>query len=210
MTALAGTLLSIRLEALLGFLHQAHKTGSLTISDGPLSGRVFLESGRVVGAVFESQRGLTAFDTIVLALGGGHFAFDEHVTERELNFMVEPHVLEEHLHQLSAERARFASVLPSLAAIPMLSLSGDQDEQVTLSSSAVRLLMEIDGRRSVFDLGRERGLVVAARGISSLVEHGLVTFRPVEPAEGVGAGAAAGDEQSRPVAAVTSTERTRA
>jgi hypothetical protein len=202
MTALAGTLLSIRLEYLLGFLHQTHKTGSLSISDGPLSGRVFLESGRVVGAVFESQRGITAFDTIVLALGGGQFAFDENVTQRELNFMVEPHVLEEHLRRLSAERARFASLLPSLAAVPFVTLSGDEDEQVTLSSSAVRLLLEVDGRRSVFDLGRKRGLMAAARGIARLVELGLVTFQPVEGAStsGAGARAATANEPPMPVA----------
>jgi hypothetical protein len=212
MTALAGSLLSIGLEPLLALLHQAHKTGSLSISDGPLSGRVFLEGGRVVGAVFESQRGVTAFDTIVLALGAGEFAFDENVTQRELNFMVEPHVLEERLHRLSDERARFARLLPSLAAVPSVTLAGNEDEQVTLSASALRLLLEVDGRRSVFDLARRRGLVPAARAVSSLVEAGLVTFQPGQSAEPAGSSAAAAtaNEQSRSVPVGQSSEYKRA
>jgi hypothetical protein len=48
MTALAGILP--------GLLFQAHKTGWLTISDGPLSGRALLASRRVVGAMVEWQR----------------------------------------------------------------------------------------------------------------------------------------------------------
>ena len=108
MTNLAGTLLSIGLAPLLGFLSGLRKTGSLLISDGPLGGRLSLEGGRVVGAVFGSERGLVAFEAIVLVLGGGEFAFDEDAAERELNFMVDPNRLDEHLRRLSEERARFA------------------------------------------------------------------------------------------------------
>jgi hypothetical protein len=71
MTGLAGSLLGIYLEPLFGFLHQARRTGSLCIADAPLGGRVFPENGRVVGGVFESKRGVAAFDTIVPVLDSG-------------------------------------------------------------------------------------------------------------------------------------------
>jgi hypothetical protein len=184
MTDLAGTLLSIGLAPLLGFLGQLRKTGSLFISDGPLSGQVFLEGGRVVGAIFGSERGSAAFEAIVLVLGGGEFALDEAVTERELNFMVEPKVLDDLLRRLADERARFANVLPSLAVVPSLRLSdaADDDDEVIVSVTALRLLLEVDGRRSVLDLARNGGLVAAARGVARLLELGLVTVRPIDVA----------------------------
>jgi hypothetical protein len=186
MTDLAGTLLSIGLAPLLGFLSQLRKTGSLFISDGPLSGQMFLEGGRVVGAIFGSERGSPAFEAIVLVLGGGEFVLDENVTERELNFMVDPKVLDEHLRRLSEERARFANILPSLAVVPSLSLSGADDDVVTLSVAALRLLLEVDGRRSVLDLARDSGLVAAARGVARLVELGLATVQPIDATPAAG------------------------
>ena len=179
MTDLAGTLLSIGIEPLLGFLSQLRKTGLLYITDGPSTGRVFLEGGRVVGAVCGSERGSAAFEAIVLVMGGGEFALDEDVTERELNFMVEPTVMKEHLRRLSAERAQFAGLLPSLAVVPMLSLSDPADDEVRVSVAGLRLLLEVDGRRSVMDLARDSGLVAAARGVARLVELGLVTLQPI-------------------------------
>jgi hypothetical protein len=179
MTDLAGTLLSIGLTPLLGFLSQLRKTGSLFISDGPLSGQVFLEGGRVVGAVFGAERGSAAFEAIVLVLGGGEFELDEAIAERELNFMVDPKVLDDHLRRLSEERARFANILPSLAVVPSLSLSGAPSDEVTVNVAALRLLLEVDGRRSVLDLARDGGLVAAARGVARLVELGLVTVKPI-------------------------------
>jgi hypothetical protein len=183
MTNLAGTLLSIGLTPLLGFLSGLRKTGSLLISDGPFGGRLFLEGGRVVGAVFESERGMAAFEAIVLVLGGGEFAFDEDAAERELNLMVESNRLDEHLRRLSEERAGFASVLPSLAVVPSVRLTGGEDDEVTINTAALRLLLEVDGCRSVLDLAHERGLVAAARGVCRLVELGLVTVGPIQTIE---------------------------
>jgi hypothetical protein len=180
MTELAGTLRSIGLAPLLGFLTGLRKTGSLVIFDGPFGGRVFLEGGRVVGAVFGAERGQTAFEAIVLVLGGGEFTFDEDAAERELNFMVDPDRLDEHLRRLSAERARFAGVLPSLAVVPSVSLTALDEQEVTLNAGALRLLLEVDGSRTLLELARERGLVAAAMGVSRLVELGLLTVRPVE------------------------------
>jgi hypothetical protein len=184
MTDLAGTLLSIGLAPLLGFLGQLRKTGSLFISDGPLSGQVFLEGGRVVGAVFGSEHGSAAFEAIVLVLGGGEFALDEAVTERELNFMVEPNVLDDLLRRLADERARFANVLPSLAVVPSLRLSNtaDDDDEVIVNVAVLRLLLEVDGRRSVLDLARNSGLVATARSVARLLELGLVTVQPSDAA----------------------------
>jgi hypothetical protein len=180
MTDLAGTLLSIGLAPLLGFLTELRKTGSLVISDGPLKGSLFLEGGRVVGAVFGSERGLTAFEAIVLVLGGGRFEFDENVAEREFNFMVDPQVLSEHVRQLSDERARFVDVLPSLVVVPSVTAAGAEPDEANLNSGDLQLWSEVDGRRSVLELAHERGLVATARGLSRLVELGVVTLEPVQ------------------------------
>jgi hypothetical protein len=173
MTDLKGTLKSIGLPQLIGFLGELRKTGSLAISDGPFSGSVFMESGRVVGAVFGAERGLPAFEAIVLALGGGQFEFAQHAAERELNLMLEPAVLDEHLRRLANERLEFTDVLTSLATVPSVALAGPDNDQLAIDRGALRLLLEMDGQRSVLDLARGRGLMATARRVAYLIELGL-------------------------------------
>ncbi len=174
MIDLKGTLESIHLEPLVGFLCQLRKTGSLSISAGSFNGSLFLESGRVVGAVFGSERGLAAFEAIVLAIGDGQFEFSENAPERELNFMVEPDVLDGHLRRLARERLEFNDRLPSLAVVPSVDMAGSDNDQLALDRGSLRLLLDIDGRRSVLELARGRGLMATARRVAYLVQLGVV------------------------------------
>ncbi|MGI9148315.1 MAG: DUF4388 domain-containing protein [Chloroflexota bacterium] len=178
MIDLKGTLQSIQLEPLVGFLRQLRKTGSLSISARSFNGSVFLEGGRVVGAVFGSERGLAAFEAIVLALGDGDFEFAENAPERELNFMVEPDVLDGHLRRLASERLEFSGRLPSLAVVPSVDLAGSDTEQLAIDRGSLRLLFDMDGRRSVLELARGRGLMATARRVAALAELGVVRVTP--------------------------------
>jgi Domain of unknown function (DUF4388) len=177
MTDLTGSLATIGLAPLLGFLSELGASGQLSIADGPLSGALYLEGGRVVGAVFGSDTGATAFESIVLLLGAGQFQLVSNV-DRQLNFMVPPEEIERQLQSLTAERARLARFVPSVAAVPqpVVAGSGDGDEQITVDLGTLRLWLRFDGRRSVLEWAEDRSLLSTVRAVSRLVELGLVSL----------------------------------
>ena len=177
MAELSGTLASIGLTPLLRLLTELHKSGRLIITDGTLSGALFFDYGRVVGAVCELEKGLESLDAIVLALGDADFEFDEHVGERQLNLVMEPNELEQHMLRLAEERAELARLLPSSMLVPRVTDDdADQNGELVLSRRALRLLLAIDGRRRVADLAAERGLVPTMRQLAELANLGLIQF----------------------------------
>src|ERR671930_2336100 len=102
MTELTGTLEGIGLAPLIGFLTGLGKSGRLSVDEGPMGGEVHLDAGQVVGAAFDTERGLPALDSIGLALGKGRFAFSELVTgEFERNLSLNPAELRQHLDDLA-------------------------------------------------------------------------------------------------------------
>src|ERR687885_1654269 len=170
MTELSGTLDGIGLAPLVSCLTGLGKSGRLTIADGPMAGEVYLESGKVVGAAFDAERGLPALDAIGLALGGGRFGFAEQDTRLvEHNVSLAPAELRQHLDELHREQSVLAAAIPSLSAVPTLVVdeSGTEDE-IGLDRDSLRLLMQIDGRRSVADLARERGLLRTLKQLTRL------------------------------------------
>jgi hypothetical protein len=175
MTELSGTLDGIGLAPLVSFLTGLGKSGRLTIADGPMAGEVFLEGGQVIGAAFDAERGLPALDAIGLALGGGRFGFAEQDTRLvEHNVSLAPTELRQHLDELHREQSVLAAAIPSLAAVPTLVVeeSGTEDE-IGLDRDTLRLLMQIDGRRTVADLARERGLLRTLKQLTRLSQLNL-------------------------------------
>jgi Domain of unknown function (DUF4388) len=180
MTELSGTLEGIGLAPLVSFLTGLGKSGRLTIADGPMAGEVFLEGGQVIGAAFDAERGLPALDAIGLALGGGRFGFAEQDTRLvEHNVSLAPAELRQHLDELHREQSVLAAAIPSLAAVPMLVVdeSGTEDE-IGLDRDTLRLLMQIDGRRTVADLARERGLLRTLKQLTRLAQLNLTRIEP--------------------------------
>src|SRR5919202_1575829 len=78
--------------------------------------------------------------------------------------------------------AVLAAAIPSLAAVPTLVVeeSGTEDE-IGLDRDTLRLLMQIDGRRSVADLARERGLL---RTLKQLARLSQLKLARIEAANG--------------------------
>jgi hypothetical protein len=175
MNDLTGSLATIGLAPLLTFLRELGLSGQLTIVDDPLFGALYLEGGRIVGAVFDAETGAPAFESIVLLLTSGHFEFASDV-DRQLNFMASLDDIQGRLESLSAERSQLARTVPSVNAVPRPLVSGvaDSDEQVTLDLGTLRLWLQFDGRRSVASVGEDRGLLRTVRAVSRLVELGLL------------------------------------
>jgi uncharacterized protein DUF4388 len=175
-TELSGTLEGIGLAPLVSFLAGLGKTGRLAIDDGPMGGEVLLEAGQVVGAAFDAERGLPALDAIGLALGKGRFQFTEQdglLTEHNLTLTSQE--LRQHLDQLDREQAMLAAAIPSLSAVPRVVVDeADGQDEIGLDRDTLRLLLVIDGNRSVAALARERGLLRTLKQLARLVQLHLV------------------------------------
>jgi hypothetical protein len=173
MTELSGTLDGIGLQPLLGFLGGLRTSGNLIIEDQDWSGILALVDGQLVGATFGRERGLEALDAIFFALQHGRFAFRTS-DSCDVNLVMEPTALADHMQALGLEVAQLARVVPSLGAVPRILESGD-DGEVTLGRSALRLLLALDGRRTVAEHARERSLLMTLRELAELAQLGLIT-----------------------------------
>src|SRR5919201_5508092 len=146
MTELSGTLEGIGLAPLVSFLAGLGKSGRLTITDGPMGGEVFLDSGQLVGAAFDAERGLPALEAIGLALSSGRFGFVEQGTRLlEHNLTLTPAELRQHLEELDHEQAALAAAIPSLSAVPTVVVEeARRADEISLDRDTLRPLMMID------------------------------------------------------------------
>jgi hypothetical protein len=76
MSDLSGSLRGIGVPAILRLLAAARDGGCLGVHHGGWRAAVYLDHGRVTGAVLGADRGADALDAIVLAFSQGEFAFD--------------------------------------------------------------------------------------------------------------------------------------
>ena len=176
MTELNGTLDGIGLQPLLGFLGGLQKSGNLVIEDQDWSGTLALADGQLVGATFGHEHGLEALDAIFFALQHGRFVFGSS-DACDLNLVMEPTALADHMQALVQEIDDLARVVPSLGAVPRV-VESAEDGEVTLGRSALRLLLALDGRRTVAEHARDRSLLMTLRELAELAELGLVTTAP--------------------------------
>lgn len=175
-TELNGRLEGIGLVALVRFLASIARTGRLLVVDGSLHGWLDLQDGSVVGAGFDQEQGLPALEAIALALGRGRFEFaDAEASPAEHNLRLGADELEQRLEQLAGEQVVLAAAIPSLSGVAHLQVdAGSADEQVPLDRDTLRLLIRLDGRRTVAELARERGLLRTLRQLARLVQFDLV------------------------------------
>jgi hypothetical protein len=177
MTELSGALDGIGLQPLLGFLGGLNQSGHLTLEDEHWAGTLALADGQIVGATFGPEHGLDALDAIFFALQHGRFRFSASES-CEVNLVMDPAALAEHLAALGREVAELASVVPSLGAVPRV-VDSTEAGQVTLGRGALRLLLVLDGRRTVAEHARDRNLLTTLRELAELTRLGLVTTEPV-------------------------------
>jgi hypothetical protein len=118
MTELNGTLQGIGLRPLLSFLEALRNSGSLVVEDGAWAGTLMLTEGQLVGAKFGAEQGLAALDAIFFALPRGRFSFSGDIGACEVNIVLNPGALGEHLEEIGREAAQLMETVPSLGAIP--------------------------------------------------------------------------------------------
>ena len=179
---LCGELSGIGLRPLVDFLSDLRKNGKLVVRDDPWTGTIGLLEGRIVGAKFANEEGLTALDAIFFSLQRGSFEFKT-TAYCEHNLTVQSEALAEHLDMLDREAQQLAEVVTSLSAIPGHCESIPEGE-ITLTRSSLTLLLALDGRRTVAEHARERGLLATLRELSELIQLGLVSMQT--PTSGTG------------------------
>jgi hypothetical protein len=185
MTQLSGSLAGIGLSALLRFLSDVRATGHLVVVDGDLQGVLSLDGGRLASAAFERERGLAALEAVALALGGGHFEVRPAAEPLVADLALEPSQVDARLAQLLEEQARLGASIPTVRAVPRLVLEAGADrdqDTLVLDRDALRLLLRVDGTRTVREIAREYGLVHTLRLLARLAELQLVRIEaPTAP-----------------------------
>jgi Domain of unknown function (DUF4388) len=185
---LTGRLEGIGLVPLVQFLTSVAGNGRLIVRDAELSGRLDIEDGVLVGAVFEHEQGTPALEAIALALANGRFDFREANGPIDHNLRLSADQLSEVLDRLNREQVALRAAVPSLSAVPHLMLGeGSDDRQVSIDRDTLRLLTRLDGRRTVAELARERGLLRTLRQVAQLVQLTLVQVDPLAVAHATAA-----------------------
>jgi signal peptidase I len=178
MPELSGSLVSIEIAPILRFLSGLGKSGDLLVSRGRWLGQLSLDQGRLTAAAIEHESGGPALEFIALALRGGDFEFSEGAPTLSPNLGGLDNPLQE-IDRQAGRSPDWLMALPAPTAIPRLldpAVRGDEDGEVALGRSALYVLLDVDGQRSVRDLAARHGLLRAVSALSRLRQLGLVDF----------------------------------
>jgi hypothetical protein len=155
----------------------------------PWDGQVFFEGGRVVAASFLNERGVPALEAMTLGMSHAAFAFGPGAAPAgEHNVELAPEALQAHLRKVAGQ-AR-AHLVPSPLSIPTRARGAGADDRLILRRASLEVLLGVDGRRSVDELGAEFGVASALHALVQLHVQGLVQWG--------GPAAAAGQRSARP------------
>lgn len=152
---LSGSLVQLPLRDLLRMLHAGEQTGRIDVANGPDHGVLFLRHGAVIHAAADASIGEAAF-AVILGWAQGAFRFEPAVATAEATISKPlDQLLAETARQLS-ERELLRKAIPSPDAVPHLAptIAG---ENVTIPAADWEVLAQIDGSKSVAELGRALG-----------------------------------------------------
>ncbi|MBV9358624.1 MAG: DUF4388 domain-containing protein, partial [Chloroflexi bacterium] len=185
MAELSGSLEDIGLTALVRFLADVGSTGLLTLERERAAGNLTFRDGRIIAASFGSARGLDAVEAMAVALPDGWFVY----TDGEVAGDPDPSLLTANVFarvdELARSRAARADPL-SLSAVPRIvdaePRPNVEASRLSLDRAALRVLLAVDGRRSVGDLLSVGRPVEVIEHLRALAAAGVITFDA--PADG--------------------------
>ncbi len=179
MAELSGSLEDIGLTALVRFLADVGSTGLLTLERERAAGNLTFRDGRIIAASFGSARGLDAVEAMAVALPDGWFVY----TDGEVAGDPDPSLLTTNVFarvdELARSRAARADPL-SLSAVPRIVDSEPRPDveasRLSLDRAALRVLLAVDGQRSVGDLLSIGRPVEVIEHLRALADAGVITF----------------------------------
>jgi hypothetical protein len=178
MSELSGSIEWIGIPALLQFLLGLRTGGRLRVTRGRWLGEMAFAPGRLVSASFGAWQGHVALEAIVLAFPTGTFSFsaDEPVPNGN-NLTLEGGDLLARVEALAARRIWLPDLASLLSAVPRV-VSSDEwpasTGHVVLDRETLRILLAIDGRRTVAELVGPSGPAQVLRALATLGGLGLV------------------------------------
>jgi hypothetical protein len=168
------------LSEVLPFLVGLDRTGRLSAAQEEAPGlEVWIERGRVVDAAWGRMRALSALEMGAVFLPRANFVFSDGLHSATRTFDLGPTDLAARLAEVAREGAGLAGPIPGPDAVP--ARLEPPPARLARDPEAVRLLDQIDGRRSVAELVEGRQPLVVLRGLASLVQQGAIGFQPAAP-----------------------------
>lgn len=185
--SLQGTLDTFSLAEVLVLIEKARKTGALEVRDPSSRGVLYIAGGRFSGAEagdlcgpVDSSEELDArlIDVCfsLFRIESGMFEFEgDRFPPWPVRGGSEISPLIEQVQQLRRDWLAIEAVIPSLDCCPTL-VADLGDERLIVDRSAWRVMLAVDGRRSVRTLARElgRSVLEICRVIKGLVDSGAV------------------------------------
>ena len=176
MVELSGSLAGMSLMPMLRLLSELRQTGSLQLSRNGWSAQLDLRDGRVVGASFADERGLSALTALGLVMHDADFVYLEGPPPVVEELDLTPDRLRRHFETEAGIGMLALDTVPR-PTDNSLELAFDDDEFV-LHRSTVRLLLAIDGRRTLGEILGRRPSSVVLLDLAHLVKLGLIGLEP--------------------------------
>ena len=183
MGQLAGSLDSVPLPSLLGFLHRLKKSGHLELKEGRARAEIGLNEGLVATADFDSRHGVEALEAAVLMLRAGEFAFIEGVLSNDRDVNADTDELVTHLEDIARERDILGLAMPWHRAVPTIAPGVAKVGEIRLDGASMETLLAVDGKRTVGDIALVHGAGRTAQALKRLQEAGVVTVEPLNDQE---------------------------
>lgn len=182
--ALLGTLADFHVDDILVLLASTRKTGVLVVEGGGRSGRVWVDSGHVVGAQSGSDHDPSAVVFDLLRLDQGRFSFDDGVAPPTLGPPLEAEAVLSEARAKLAEWREIEAVVPTMSSLVALDANGGGSGDITIGADEWRTVAAVGAGGTVVEVASRlsAGEFAACKAVKALVDAGLatVTARPVE------------------------------
>lgn len=173
--ALLGTLADFHVDDILVLLASTKKTGVLVVEGGGRSGRVWLDSGHLVGGQSGSDQepAVVVFD--LLRLDQGRFSFDDGVAPPSLGAPLEVASVLAQARTKLAEWREIEAVVPTMNSL--VALDGGNGGDVTIGADQWRTVVAVGAGGTVAEVATRlsAGEFAACKAVKSLVDAGLAT-----------------------------------
>ena len=199
--AFQGSLAELHLPDIIQLISVSGKTGVFHLTNGALTGEIYLNDGKIVHAQLDEASGEEAVYALAM-WSQGDFRFDPGVaTELRTISKSNTNLLMEAARRLDEWRV-LSKKIPSTDLVPEFVVQEHREGQINLNTSEWLILSKIDGHRSVKAIAAATKLTAfdAAKILYGLVATGLIRLRTPAAGGTAHATAAARPATAKPAA----------
>lgn len=182
--AFQGSLAELHLPDIVQLMSVSGKTGVFHLTDGGLTGEIYLREGQIVHAQIEGTQGEDAVYALAI-WNSGEFRFEAGVsTDVRTISKGNTSLLMEAARRLDEWRV-LSKKIPSVELVPEFAILEGREGQINLNTGEWLILSKIDGKRSVKQIAGASNLSVfdAAKMLYGLVATGLIRLKGTRPAQ---------------------------